>query len=201
MNQNIVCVYGGNFWPPGRHHRLIAESLSKLCDTLVIFPSGNRTDRSNASGFNPTHKRELVKLNFSNIPGSVLDFTDLSHPNFTPTYLIDQRMKVLFPNAQIRHAVGTDLITGGSKGQSQIQTRWINGHQIWNELNFDVVISQGQSFNLLDLPPRFRIVSTQILSGRSTLIRELLENSSPEAKNHLLPEVYDYIVTSGLFHS
>lgn len=201
MNQKIVCVYGGNFWPPGIHHRVIAESLAKLCDTLVIFPSGNRTDRTNAAGFNPADKRELVRLNFESIPKVVLDFTDLSRENFTPAYMLDKRFKAEYPHAQLRHAVGTDLVSGGFKNQSQIQTRWINGSKIWNELNFDVVLSQGQNFNSLDLPPHSRIISVPLLKGRSTLIRELLKTNRSEAKKYLVPEVYEYINSFGLFCS
>lgn len=199
MSQKVLCAFGGNFWPPGSHHLEIAKSLANACDLLVIIPSGKRTDRQNAYDFEPKHKAEMVRLNFRSIPNAYFDFSDLEKEHFTPTWFLDKYLKQRFPKFVVKHAVGDDLIKDGHCGKSQIQTTWVEGKRVWEELSFLVPVPTGIRVEMDDLPPHAEIVRTPAIFGRSTLIRRLIKNDAKEAGMYLVPEVMTYINQNHLF--
>ncbi len=199
MSKKTLCLYGGNFWPPGMHHYVIADHLVRAFDDLIIIPCGTRRDKASLQ-VDAVHKKKLVELNFAYIffdPG--FDFSDLETNSFTPTFYLQEQYQLVFPDSEIWHAIGPDLIQGGSRGESQIQKTWVRGLEVWHNLLFAVVVPEGMIIPTEDLPPNSQCIFLPAIEGRSTLIRKLLAEGNPEVESLLVPEVYEYILEHGLF--
>lgn len=166
-----IAIFGGSFNPPGKHHRLIVEQLSKEFDKVIVVPCGPRPDKSTASIVCSPDRAEMVNLAFGNIPNVEIDLFDINNREYTPTFKIDERYKKLFPMHDICHVVGDDLIGGGRNGSSEIQRSWKRGWEVWDSLNFAVLTSKRLPMNPADFPPNSRVIQFENLHGRSTDIR------------------------------
>lgn len=177
--QTKIAIFGGSFNPVGKHHRQIAEKLIQLFDLVVVVPCGIRSDKSSVSAVSLNHRKELVKRGFAKLPKIELDFFDLDNNTYTPTYLLDERYKEQFPNQQIWHIVGGDIITGGREQKSEIHRVWQQGPQIWQELKFLVLTRPGYLVEKEDLPPQAQVLQIDSLFGSGSLIRERIAKDEP----------------------
>jgi nicotinic acid mononucleotide adenylyltransferase len=196
--QLSMAIFGGSFRPPGVHHRVIAQHLVEQFDVTCIVPCWGRKDKDNEQdSLTPELQKLLVELSFADLPVG-FDHFDLFAQVFTPTHKLDKRFSAIYPDRRIVHVVGTDLVTGGKSGTSQIHG-WVKGKEIWEALHFGVVVSAGTAFDFADLPPHSQVIHVPALHVRSSQIRPLLAENSPEAADYLVPEVYAQILQHQLF--
>lgn len=195
-----VAIYGGSFNPPSLHHFLITKKLLEWFDEIAIVPCGPRSNKDSLKATPNELRKEMVLLNFEGSGRVKVDAYDLDGGIFTPAYFLDEKYKKLYPKKEIWHIVGGDLIAGGGDGNSEIQKSWKYGNEIWNELNFAVVIRPGFNISPDDLPPKSEIIECENLTGSSTALRKMI-NKDEDASPYLKPAVYELIKKSGLYKS
>ncbi|MCX6714512.1 MAG: NAD(+)/NADH kinase [Candidatus Uhrbacteria bacterium] len=169
-----IFLYGGSFCPPGLHHEAIIRKLANRLgpdDRLIVIPCGPRPDKETTNDLSLAFRAALCDLAFGRIPRVEIDLTDLEHSVFTRSYDIDQRYRALYPNHEICHVIGADIIAGGARGQSEIHRTWFRGQEVWNELHFMVHMRYGVKCVPEDLPPHHTIIEPT-LRGSSSEIRE-----------------------------
>ena len=176
-----LAIFGGSFNPPGRHHRQIAEELSRHFERVVVVPCGPRDDKPKTSDLEAIHRAAMVDMNFRGLPKVRVDLFDLEANTFTRTHQLEDRYQ---EEGTPWHVVGADLLQGGGRGESFIQRVWENGPQVWNQLRFAVVDRPGYELAEEDLPPHHRRISVAEL-GASTDIRSRLFHR--ESVDGLLP--------------
>ena len=174
-----IAIFGGSFNPVGIHHRQIAENLIEHFDLILIVPCGIRTDKSSVGAVSLEHRRELVKRGFAGLEKTEFDFFDLDNDTYTPNYLLDKRYKERFPNEEIWYVVGGDIITGGRDKKSEIHRVWQHGEEIWQTLNFLIIVRPGYLVETNDLPPSRQVLEIGHLFGSGSLIREYLAQGKP----------------------
>jgi NAD+ synthase (glutamine-hydrolysing) len=193
-----IGVFGGSFNPVGKHHRQIAEILSKYFDLILIVPCGIRTDKASVSVVSLEHRKELVKIGFEGLEKVEFDFFDLDNDTYTPNYLLDKRYKDRFSNEDVWYIVGGDIITGGRDKKSEIHRVWQHGEEIWEKLKFFVIVRPGYLVEQNDLPPSCKVVEIGQLFGSGSLIRKnLLDGKSIEEL--VVPKVAEYINQHNLY--
>lgn len=192
-----IAIFGGSFNPPGLHHRRIAEELvaSHEFDEVLVIPCGGRPDKPSVNDVAPIHRAAMADLAFGDIPGVTVLLFDLEQDTYTPAY----RLQEMFgSDAEVSHVVGADLVTGGSKGESPIQTSWKRGREIWESLNFAIVYREGVDLSREDLPPHHRELRHLHDAGASVSIREKIFRGESVEK-FLTPAVANYIRRYGLY--
>ena len=183
-----VAVFGGNFNPPGVHHRLIAEALAKQFDEVVVVPCGPRPDKPTTNDVDPIYRATMVDQTFRGMDRVTVELFDLEQSTFTRTHKLDEKFA---ERGEPWHVVGTDLIQGGKSGDCFIQRNWQHGEDLWNRLNFAVISRPGFDLDKADLPPRHKVVEAES-PGSSYLIREkAFKRESVE--DMTVPEVASYI--------
>lgn len=183
-----IAVFGGSFNPPGAHHRAMVPPLVQCFDEVRIVPCGLRPDKPSTGYIIPAHRKELAHLAFADIsPRVVIDDFDLENDTFTRTFELHERYK---REGEIWHVMGTDLLTGGGRGESAIHT-WEHGALLWESLRFAVFLREGIPFNRDDLPPMHMLFSSG--SGDSSReIRERIAEGLP-ISGHVTQDVERYI--------
>jgi NAD+ synthase (glutamine-hydrolysing) len=192
-----IALWGGSFNPAGRHHQEIADRLSKEFDHVFIIPCGNtRPDKALVSN---NDRAIIANIAFGSFSNTELDHYDLIHNVYTPTYLLEERYTTKYPDAEIWHVIGSDLIIGGSEGNSQIQKNWVNGLEVWQNLKFCIISRPGYPLTGKDMPPNhyINLLSSEIF-GSSTEIREKLKNNL-DVSNLIDDSVLTYIKDHKLY--
>ena len=193
-----VVVYGGSFNPPGLHHSQIAERLAKSFDLVIVVPCGDRPDKVSVNAVSPEHRATMVQLAFAGMPKVQVDLFDLDGGTYTPAFALQQRYAQQFPEDQIWHAVGEDILTGGADQNSEIHRVWKNGLEIWHSFNFAIIARPGYGTEKSDFPPSHQEIDLPGLVGSSTMIREHLATRSP-IDQLVSPEVEQLIREQGLY--
>jgi len=192
-----IAVFGGSFNPPGTHHQEIALILSKWFDEVLVVPCGDRNDKPTTGSTAATHRAKMAELAFDNIAPNVrVDNFDLHGGMFTPMFKLQERYA---PLGEVWHIIGTDLVTGGAFGASDIQRYWKNGRELWTNLNFAICLRAGVPLEYHDLPPHRRVFLTGS-DGASKTIRQRLQNRHSVA-GLVSPEVETYIRKFELYRS
>ncbi|MBI4851644.1 MAG: NAD(+) synthase [Acidobacteria bacterium] len=174
-----IAIFGGSFNPVGKHHRQIAENLLPHFDLIIIVPCGIRTDKASVNAISLEHRRELVKRGFEGLEKIEFDFFDLDNDTYTPNYLLEKRYKERFPNQDIWYVIGGDIVTGGRDKKSEIHRIWQHGEEIWEKMNFLVIVRPGYLVEKTDLPIHSNVMEINDLYGSGSLIRELLAAGKP----------------------
>ncbi|MCG3193115.1 MAG: NH(3)-dependent NAD(+) synthetase [Thermoanaerobaculia bacterium] len=193
-----IAVYGGSFNPPSRHHQEIAGRLAGTFDLVIVVPCWLREDKASVSEVLPDHRRRMAEIAFSGLAKVRIDLIDMENREFTPTWKLDERMKARFPDAEIWHVIGGDLVVGGKAGRSEIQAGWQEGAKIWERLNFAVLTREGSGMTLEDLPPKSHLIDGSGLIGSGTLVRSRIA-SGADVASLLDPAVLAYIQKHGLY--
>lgn len=193
-----LVIFGFSANPPANHHLAIVKKLIRSFGKVFIIPRG--TDSNKLSTTTTTHnqRKDMVNLMFSDLPNIEIDFSDLDRNIFTPTWMIDQKYKTRFPNSEVWHAIGGDLIKDGKSNNSEIQRMWQKGQEIWTNLNWAVIDNSGCPTDPEDIPPKNIIIKMDRLSGRSTTIRNKVAASQP-ISNLVSPEIERYIEDHNLY--
>lgn len=197
-NSPRVVIFGFSANPPGNHHLAIVQELLETFRRVIVMPRGTDSNKPSTAITTPAQRKEMVKLVFSNLPNTEIDFFDLDQKNFTPTWMIDQKYKTRFPDLEIWHVVGGDLIKGGASGNSEIQEKWRKGKEIWENLNWAVIDHLNHPINLNNLPPHNMLIEIDKLNGRSTIIRNKVATNQPIG-DLVSPEIEEYITKNGLY--
>lgn len=193
-----IALFGLSANPPANHHLLIVLRLIEIFGKVIVIPRGTDSNKPSTAETAPLQRKEMVKLAFSSLPNIEIDFYDLDNNIFTPTGMIDQKYKTLFPDLKIWHVIGGDLVKGGASGKSQIQTRWRKGKEIWNNLNWTVIDHPDFPIDPKDLPPNNTTIKMNRFSGRSTAVRERIRSGQPITG--LVPiKVEEYIIKNNLY--
>lgn len=193
-----IIIFGLSANPPANHHLLIVQKLIEIFGKVVIIPRGSNSDKPSTTTTTHDQRKEMVHLVFSGLPHIEIDFSDLDKNIFTPTWMIDQKYKTKFPDSEIWHAIGGDLIKDGAGGNSEIQTKWQKGSEIWTNLNWAVINHPGLPINPDDLPPKSMTIKMDSLEGRSTIIRNRLA-SGQSITDLVPPKVEKYIIKNNLY--
>lgn len=196
--QMRIAILGGSFNPAGIHHRRIAEKLTEKFDKVIIVPCGMRVDKPSANTISHNDRKEIVKRGFAGLDRLEIDNYDLDKNTYTPTYLLDKRYREQYPQAQIWHVVGGDIIIGGRNHDSQIHRIWKRGPEIWHELNFCVIVRPGYPIESFDLPPSTELLELDNLYGSGTMIRDRFAEGDP-IEDLVTPEVASYIKEHKLY--
>lgn len=198
-----IAILGGSFNPPGLHHRRIVEFLlsTKRFDEVRVLPCGLRQDKE-FGGVTSSQRAEMLALTFSDLPGVVLDLSDIAKTAFTRTIDLDARLKQEL-NAEITHVIGGDLVRGGAAGSSEIQTAWHRGEEVWQTLKFAVLERHGFAVEKADLPPAcagrpHADYFTVNFVGSSTEIRERRKQGR-SIEGLVMPAVARYIEENNLY--
>ncbi len=191
-----VAVFGGSFNPPGQHHFLIVRELLERggFNQVIVVPCGPRPDKLTTNDIDSVSRATMVDLTFRGLANVEVDLFDLENGTFTRTHQLDKRYG---QRGDLWHVVGTDLISGGAVGQSQIQRVWKNGSEIWSSLQFLVLVRNGYKLNQADLPPRSQVQQLD-LDGASSDIRTAAMNHRSLA-GLVRPEVASYIERHELY--
>ncbi len=190
-----LCLFPGSFNPPGKHHAHIAAKLAEQFDEVRILTCGYRTDKPTNNALTPVLRAAIIDLGFQGIPRVSIDHFDLENAVFTSAADLESRFAG--PDDEIWLAVTSDLVRGGAEGKSEIQTTWVNGSQVWQELKFAVYDSPQNPLLKEDLPPHACHIKTD-LSGSSLEIRRRLYEDTP-CDGLLTQRVMNYIQRYGLF--
>jgi NAD+ kinase len=183
-----IAIFGGSFNPPGLHHRTVAQELARHFDEVVIIPCGPRPDKPTTGDVEPIHRATMVDMTFRGLERVNVELFDLEQSTFTKTDKLDEMYS---REGEPWHVVGTDLIQGGKSGQSFVHCRWQHGEQLWQKLNFAVVVRPGFELDPADLPPNHKLITTES-PGASYLIREKAFRREP-VDDLTGPEVAGYI--------
>ena len=199
INQLRIAVYGGSYNPTCLHHQTIAEKLEAEFDKVIIVPCGDgRQDKDSVKAVSNSDRAIMANIGFSGLSNVELDLHDLQNNIYTPTYLLEERYAAKYPEAEIWHVVGSDLIVGGRDKNSEIQRTWKNGQEIWQNLKFCIIVRPGYELEASDLPPVSRIYEIPKIYGSGTMVREKI--ASHEDLDTLLDgAIYDYIKVHHLY--
>jgi nicotinic acid mononucleotide adenylyltransferase len=197
---NQIVIYGGRFDPPGSHHLEILRNLLQIFPQVVIMPCGSYDYKPTPNSPTNFQRQKIVTLAFEGIGYVRFDFHDLETNTFSPTLDVQRRYEQLFPEHEIWHAIGADLVWGGATNQSLIQQKWKAGQAVWSSLNFAVVThSECQAANT-DLPPHACVVPIPKLYGRSTIIRRRLA-AGLDVSSMLPTKAHTYICDNHLYEA
>ncbi|HEY7547872.1 MAG TPA: NAD(+)/NADH kinase [Blastocatellia bacterium] len=163
-----IAIFGGNFNPPGVHHRKVAEEVARHFDEVVIVPCGPRPDKPTTNDVDPIYRAAMVDMTFRGLDKVMVELFDLEQSTFTRTDKLDEMFS---PRGETWHIVGTELIQGGSRGESFIQRKWERGEELWRQLRFAIVARPGFELDAADLPPNHKIIHNDT-PGESYSIRE-----------------------------
>lgn len=189
-----IALFGGSFNPPGEHHRAIAKVVSQYVDEIVVVPCGPRPDKPITNDVEPNYRAAMVEMTFRDLPKVKVELFDLENDTFTRTHELDAFYK---EKGETWHIVGTDLVIGGGKGESQIQKSWFKGKDLWDSAHFIVVKRPGIAFDKKDLPPKHILIETD-RKGASSDIRDAIYQNRP-CDGLVTPEVQAYIQRYGLY--
>ena len=193
MTQTIA-VFGGSFNPPGMHHRAVVAQLCECFDQVLVVPCGPRPDKPVTNDVNPIFRATMTAMTFRDLPKVQLDLFDLEASTFSRTWQLQERFA---ERGELFHVVGTDLLTGGGRGESVIQREWVKGPEIWERFHFAVVPRPGYPLDPVDLPPKHRLVRGQA-SGSSSKIRSRVF-ARKDFADLVTQEVHAYIERHNLY--
>ena len=194
-----IILFGGSFDPPGLHHQKICYDLREMFPEtrIIVVPCGYREDKNNKR-VNSVHRMNLAKLAFSKLEdeGIELDLFDLENKRFTPTRELDKKFS---KEGEVWHFVGTDIVTGGADGNSEIQTIWEGRQKDFEELNFIIFSRSGANWNYNDLPPHSKFFEKDIPFS-STEIRKLVAQGKDSFQSRVPINVWRYIKQYNLYN-
>ena len=195
-----TAIFGGSFNPPGLHHRALAALLLANFDRVLVVPCGFRPDKAGTTWtwLAPAIRQEMIRLTFAGLDGDAgqddapgktvpaglagldgqsptagrleFDWSDLARDRFTPTIELARRFR---DRGRLWFVAGADLFAGGGRGESQIQREWLEGHQIWRDLNWVCLTRPGYAVDAADLPPRHRLLACDFAGSSSEIRRRL----------------------------
>lgn len=194
-----VAVFGGSLNPTCLHHEQIVEKLVEEFSSVVVVPCGSdRSDKDSVRAVSDEDRGIMANISFAGMPHVDLDLSDLERHVYTPTYLLEERYAAKYPNSEIWHVIGSDLVKGGKDGNSEIQRIWVKGKELWQNLKFYVISRPGYELDPEDLPPISKLCEIRSIYGSGTLLRETIEKGE-DPSNLVSEAVLAYIKAHKLY--
>lgn len=193
-----IALFGGSLNPPHIPHEKIARELSESFDLVYVIPCGHRKDKCSTNSISIKHRMEMAKIAFSDMPGVILDLSDLENNVYTTTYELQKKYEKIHPEAEIWHLIGEDIIAGGRLGASEIHKVWDHGNYIWEHLNFLVILRPDYGAKREDMPPKSETMVIEDLVGSGTWIRKLVRDGR-SIEGLVSPKIKEYIEKNGLY--
>lgn len=217
-----IVIYGGAFSPPHLGHASVIEAVLRLfpCDEVRVMPSADRFDKKvSASG---EHRVEMLRIminelfpeyilpilpssqnrgssifqsnhkNDSKKIGTVIisDF-ELKLNKPTVTYETLKALKEKYPNYNFHFVLGSENI-------DMIETKWVNGKELFREANF-IAIKNPLASMPQKLPPNLVVLDDVAWTNlSSTFIRKLLAQGY-SGLPYLSKSVAEYIKERSLY--
>ncbi|MGL6075614.1 MAG: NAD(+)/NADH kinase [Fimbriiglobus sp.] len=191
-----VALYAGSFDPPASHHFEIARRLSQVYEQVVIVSNGPRPDRFEEESL-PIHRAVMADLNFRRLPRVTVELQDLERNRFTPNHALPE-MLGRNPDS-LSHVVSATWVAGGARGESQIQTKWEQGQEMWRTAHFTILHPEGTPPAVQDMPPHAVCVAVPVSPSSEEIRFQLLEGRLK--RGLLMPEVEEYVRRHGLFRA
>jgi len=196
-----IAIYGGSFNPPSKHHEQIIDKLSREFDKVIVVVCGSdRGDKESVREVSNEDRGIMANIAFTGFPNVELDLDDLKAGVYTPTYLLEEKYAAKYPNAEIWHVVGSDLIRGGFDKNSEIQRGWQHGQEIWQFLKFYIILRPGYELVNGDLPPIAKACEIPEICGSGTMVRKMIKNHE-DARPFVDGAVLAYIEAHNLYGS
>jgi NAD+ kinase len=189
-----IAVFGGSFNPPGKHHRAIAERLSRQFDEVIVVPCGPRPDKPMTNDVEPIHRAAMVDLCFRGLPNVRVELFDLEASTFTRTYDLD---RIYRERGRPWHIVSDEFVLGGATEMSVIQRQWMHGKELWHDAYFAVINRTGQPLDPADLPPKSQVIAFD-RDGSSLMIRASAFHRQ-SVDGMVVPAVARYLNRHGLY--
>jgi NAD+ kinase len=189
-----IALFGGSFNPPHRDHLAIVQELSKQFDEVIVVPCGPRPDKPVTNDVELVDRAAMTDMTFGGLPRVRVDLFDLEQNSFTRTYDLESRYAA---EGEVWHVVGADLVQGGGRGASAIQTTWYRGSELWKTARFAVLCRPGFPLAEQDLPPHCQAFEIHKQLS-SSLIRSRVFHRN-EFHDALCPAVADYIERHRLY--
>ena len=190
-----VALFTGPFDPPVRHHRRVAEAVSRSFDEVIVVPNGPRAGKARVA-FSPTvHRATMADLNFRGLPNVHVDLDDLERDTFTPHHERETRLQA--EGRDVSFVVPAELVRGGKAGQSFVQREWADGTRLWATSHFTILREPNEPLEPADCPRRHGLVSVEPHLPSET-VRSMLTHGEP-AEGHLHAPVAAYVRRRGLY--
>lgn len=194
-----IAIYGGSFDPPHKGHKLLAENLAGVCgaERVIIIPTALSPFKSSSSA-SAEDRLTMCKLFFKE---DLFDVSDVEIKRGGKSYTVDtvKQVKSENPHAELFLFMGDDMLLSFDK--------WYCYQEI---LELATIVCACRTKNLKELDNMKAFVKDVLKAeGRvvicesvpfeisSTEIRSILKKG--ESKG-LSEEVYNYIVTRGLYN-
>lgn len=192
-----IAIFGGSFNPPHLAHQGAVRTLaaSEKFDEIIVVPCGPRPDKLTVYDIEPIHRAAMADMTFRGIDKVRVDLFDLENGCFTRTRQLDERYRA--DGSEVWHVVGTDLIAGGGRRESQIHKVWEDPERTWRELRFVVLERPGYECDAADYPlQHMRITSAFV--GASSDIRAKVSHRQ-DITDQVVPRVAAYIERYNLY--
>ena len=193
-----IAIYGGSFDPPHKGHKLLAENLAGVCgaEQVIIIPTALSPFKSSSSA-TAEDRLTMCKLFFKE---ALFDVSDIEIKRGGKSYTVDtvKQIKSENPHAELFLFMGDDMLLSFDK--------WYCYQEI---LQLATIVCACRTENLKELHNMREFVKNTLHAEGRVIICESVpfEISSTEIRGSLKKgkdkglseDVYDYIVTRGLY--
>ena len=187
-----IAIYRGSFNPPTRRHRLVAETLCKEFDEVVVAPWHRLPGETIKYDVPPVYRATMIDMAFQGLPKVRIEFFDLEAGEYTPASNIPE--KIAF-DGDIWIILRPDMIRGGAAGESRVHRA--RDARFWKEQQFVIVRKAGEKIDPSDLPPHHQFLDIKE-GADSKEIRSRIFNKEPISE-WVDPEVEAYIRRRSLY--
>ena len=195
MPARKVAVFTGSFDPPTTYHRRVAKMLrGRGFDEVIVRPTGPRCDDPPIEHAAPLHRAVMVDLAFRDLPGVVVDLSDLDDAAFTPHVAFED---LHADRGEVWHVVSSDFVANGRNGESAIHAKWECGPDVWNGGRFVVLHPSDAPPESDDLPAACKLVPADGHVPTADIRLRVFQGG--ESRPDVPPEVEEYIRRYRLF--
>ncbi len=193
-----VAVFTGSFDPPTTYHRRAAMALrGHGFDEVIVRPAGPRCDSPDIEHAKPIHRAVMADLAFRNLPGVIVDLSDVDDAVFTAHYSFDD---LLSDRGEVWHVIPAEFLTGGRNGDSAIHTKWELGADAWNNCKFVVLHPSDSPPDPADRPPVCQLVAVDGHVATEDIRLRVFQggNSKPDVTDDVEEYIRRYKLFSGM---
>lgn len=152
VSNRRVAVFTGSFDPPTNYHREVVLRLRATgFDEIVVRPVVPQAETPDGEHAEPLHRAAMADLAFRDLPGVVVDLTELDAGEHLPDHLL---AATYADRGEVWQVVAGEFVRGGQSGASLIQSRWQQGSLWWQQGRFVIVHARDDPPRPEDLPPQ-----------------------------------------------
>jgi NAD kinase/nicotinic acid mononucleotide adenylyltransferase len=151
-----IAIYRGNFNPPGRRHRLVAETLCREFDEVIVAPWHRLPGETIKYDVPTVYRATMIDLAFQGLSKVRIEFFDLEAGDYTPASNILEKIDL---HGDIWFILRPDMIRGGAMGESRVHRS--RDERFWKNQQFVIVRNTGEKMDPSDLPPHHRFLDIE----------------------------------------